>query len=181
MTILLRYSATLGAFGGLMFLGAVESESTPGSMPDDSALSAFAPVVAEVMSVPFSDCHNCDPCAGGTRHETEENEEGSWQVWWPSHDPIHGCSGSMSTGVCDTGHDMTCQISRSPDAEDASLADVLNVMVTARPAKLKAILEDYPGVIRLNIERSAVQAYGCGGSLIAHLPLTETAMRAILN
>lgn len=47
----------------------------------------------------------------------------------------------------------------------------LNSIVAAAPAELAAALEADPTVLKLNSGRSAIQVYGCSGSLVAHLPL----------
>jgi hypothetical protein len=143
-------------------------------------------MAADVIAVPFgaecSECEECNDPKDPARHDT--TEDGPYELVSSGHPNIHDCTGVDSLGPCSQDHIMTvgCNIHFvDEDGERVEAHDILNEVATATVEELKPLLDRYAVLLTFNAARSAIQARGCSGQIIAHLPLTHAAMGVLVG
>jgi hypothetical protein len=138
------------------------------------------------VDVPYGEeCHTCRRCVEDEdRHEAfSEGPEERYVNIDGSHLTEHGCTGAYSVGgFCNPPHVYdwnACPLHLGGEGDPIAFQDVLNTVFRSDMHELKQMLAQYPAQIRLNSSRTAVQAYGCGDAIVAHLPLTDAAVAAL--
>lgn len=147
-------------------------------MPEDTGVTALtaghvslslSPRAAELMELPFVGCQECNnDCPGTVQHEANHAFDGQWQPDG-GHTPMnHGCLGKNGQGRCDDpgNHTENCLVWQEDD-----LAAALDAVLSSDPARITALASQPDGRVQLNPERSAIQIWGCGDRLVAHLPV----------
>lgn len=180
-------AATLATWGPInaaaSWISGVESDGARSA----DALEVWAiPAVADgavidAFRAECSDCTACNEAEEPQRHETLE--EGPYERVTTEHPTFHNCTGVNSLGPCSVDHVVTvaCNIHLTSDDGTPVMAhDILNQVVAANAEQVVELIDRYPEVLKLNSTRSAIQARGCNGEIIAHLPLTRAAA-AVLN
>ncbi|MEK9505180.1 hypothetical protein [Gaopeijia maritima] len=147
--------------------------STAGSAP-------VALTVSDLLTTPVMfECDRvcAEDCATGTSHATFLDPDGA------SQGLAHGCAFGMGF-TCDGGgegshEDHGCEpnfAALSPDQMDALWRHIGSGAIEGIGAEIRGLGE----AVHLNVERSAVQVLGCGGSVVAHIPLSQGQLSAVL-
>jgi hypothetical protein len=179
----------LSRIGGTALALAIVGAATLGS---GSTAPAIADEVNEYVALPFdADCNGCYTCTSLAclfGHKAVADPEGT--VKGPAESTCHcladdpdDCEGHGHTtnSECDGGGGgggpilpgdslSTPEVIRSA----AELAKFFDAVRGADGRQIARVLDDYGKAVELNIERRALQPIGCGGRLLAHIPLTGT-------
>ncbi|MEX2609453.1 MAG: hypothetical protein WEA24_05865 [Gemmatimonadota bacterium] len=115
-------------------------------------------------------CIVCDPeCGGGglNYHELPESGQGfGIEVVPPGEPHWDEC---WDSGTCDRWHPVGCYDTEEALPDLIVLWDGLKTgMVMTDVASL---VKSHPGIIELNVNRSAIQVIGCNGGIMAHIPI----------
>jgi hypothetical protein len=162
--------------------GSTADPSTPTVAPPHSLLASDLPAV---LAVPFDDdCQVCNQdCGGPFMHATDTQPEGQW-VAIGSHPAEHDCVGPNASGDCSWDHEKSCGVafldSPARPARTLGAPAFLDHLMKAVPTDFAALVTSNPERVRYNVGRRAVQIFGCGGRLIAHIPLTPAFEAALL-
>lgn len=144
-----------------------------------TAVAALALEGAPAKSLTVSDeWFDCDNDCGATNCSSFQHDMWTKEIsstGWTGG--IHGCQ----AGSCEGHGHEECQalLGSSGTAGDALDA----VWLEARGGdarKISHVLRTHPAV-RLNRQRRAVQLLGCGGIVVAHLPLTAETWRMLTD
>ena len=133
---------------------------------------SLTPQATKLKEFPFFGCQNCsNECPEPIRHEAEYHPWGEWRVPVDAaHTPHdHDCFGKNAHGRCsdNDNHTRDCVVE-----QDADLVAVLEEMLSSDPARVMELAsQPANGRVQLNLERSAIQVWGCGDKLVAHIPV----------
>lgn len=148
-----RFQRFVAGSFGLMAINLVGATSLQGSGP-------FAEIAARALRGAEEWCKDCP---GQTCLSSEHAVELFQPMDIGTDDPYHGCE----FGSCEAhGHDLDCF-----NGEENQIALFWQAMEEAEASDLAGILNEFREVAFFNAERMAIQVRGCGGGIIAHLPL----------
>jgi hypothetical protein len=104
----------------------------------------------------------CEPCEGGYR---------AWPVSEASD------ANNDSTFFCGTN---ACNGCPSLTLDEAARSAAIDVAESGGPDAIYELLQQYPDDVRLDTDRNAIQIRGCNGMIVAHIPLSQATVDAVL-
>ena len=115
---------------------------------------------ASVDAAVFFGCGDCSNCLGGHRI-IRGNDVGGIHDWCV---PLASCEGHPGCGVTLQGTGYTDLVARALDGDVAAVPE---------------LLVKFPTYSYINVDRRALQALGCNGGIMAHIPLTNTQLALV--
>lgn len=143
-----------------------------GGIADDIAAITLAPEIAYLMEQPFprSCWHKCTDC-DDSRHKAATGSED--ESVGARTTRTRECDESAGELRCGDDTHAPC-FAQQEDADAQARQAVFAALSKGDPGALVELLANYPGVVSLNRERSAIQVLSCTGGIFAHLPVQVT-------
>jgi hypothetical protein len=156
-----RFPRILSVAG--LFVALNASTTNPGPLPDERAITETVVLMAKSTGV---DCHYyCNPCEVWPIYEGREMKyTDHFDVYFDDY----GWDDCIIDGLCPAPNNecLPGEPSISPDA----LRDLWGAFANNSVEELARLMSVER--IEFNVKRRAIQAMGCGKTVVAHIPLT---------